>query len=345
VRIAVPLITVLGALVVLVVAPSRSTVAAPAAAPGPHPADIHPPPLHSRDMMRRAGGVLWWIGTGCRLERVTMSTLVATGAEARECRAWPSPNGTVVLAQGRPVGRAPVVAVRGSSMQELHSTTVHGRVSRVTWSADSGFAAVCTSDRRHGTRLQLLSAPFRNGETVGYRCTTAFTPTGTTLTSDGHAIYENGNDLRLGKTLEIAAGRPRHGYTVTALTAAPSGLAVALAPVDPTDPNAQFAILVLNRETGSSSTFRTNLPSFDLAVAPDGSAFWYEQARGHDLLQSLQPGGVPAGAPPIAASYAWSPDGRYLAVALNDQVKVFDRRTGATGSIPAADPRSLTWTP
>ncbi len=344
-RIAVPLITVLGALVVLVVAPSRSTVAAPAAAPGPHPADIHPPPLHSRDMMRRAGGVLWWVGTGCRLERVTMSTLVATGAESRECQAWPSPNGTVVLVQGRPGPRAPVVALNGSSMQELQPTTVHGRVSRVTWSADSRFAAACTSDRRHGTRLELLSAPFRTSTTVGYRCTTAFTPAGTTLTSDGHAVYENGNDLRLGNALEIAAGRPRHGYTVTALTAAPSGLAVAVAPVDPTDPNAQFAILVLNRETGSSSTFRTNLPSFDLVVAPDGSAFWYEQARGHELLQSLQPGGVPAGAPPIAASYAWSPDGRYLAVALNAQVKVFDRRTGATGSIPAAHPQSLTWTP
>ena len=129
-RIAVPLITVLGALVVLVAAPSRSTVAGPAAAPGPHPADIHPPPLHSRDMMRRAGGVLWWIGAGCRLERVTMSTLVATGAEARECRAWPSPDGTVVLAQGRPVGRAPVVALNGSSMQELQPTTVRGRVDR-----------------------------------------------------------------------------------------------------------------------------------------------------------------------------------------------------------------------
>jgi hypothetical protein len=32
-------------------------------------------------------------------------------------------------------------------------------------------------------------------------------------------------------------------------------------------------------------------------------------------------------------------------VSLQTQVKVFDRRTGATGSIPAIDPRSLTWTP
>ena len=37
-------------------------------------------------------------------------------------------------------------------------------------------------------------------------------------------------------------------------------------------------------------------------------------------------------------SYAWSPGGRYLAVTLHDQVKVFDRRTGATGSIPASRP-------
>ena len=343
-RIAVPLITVLGALVVLVAAPSRSTVAGPAAAPGPHPADIHPPPLHSRDMMRRAGGVVWWIGARCRLERVTMSTLVATGAETRECRAWPSPNGTVVLAQGRPVGRAPVVALNGSSMQELQQTTVRGRVEGVTWSADSGYAAVCTSDRRHGVRIQLLAAPFRRSATVGYHCTTAFTPAGTTLTSDGHAVYENGGRLRLGSTLDTAAGRPRHGYVVTALTATSSLLAVAVAPVDPTDPNSLFAIVVLNRETGNASIFRTTLPSYHLAVAPDGSAFWYEQGTNRDVLQSLQPGGVPAGAPPIAHSYAWSPGGRYLAVTLHDQVKVFDRRTGATGSIPAADPRSLTWT-
>lgn len=342
-RIAVPLITVLGALVVLVAAPSRSNVARPAAAPGPHPADIHPQPLQGREMMQQAGGVLWWIGRGCELERITMSTLPATYAQLRACRAWPSPDGAAVLAQDRP--QAPVVLLNGSSVRELQPTAVRGRVEGVTWTADSQYAAVCTTDRRHGIRLQLLAAPYRRATTVGYHCTSAFTPAGATLTSDGHAVFENGGSLRLDRALEIAAGRPRHGYLVTALTATSTGLAVAVAPVDPNDPNAQFAILVLNRETGSSSTFRTNLRTSHLAVAPDGSAFWYEQAPGHDVLQSLRPGGVPAGAPPIAASYAWSPDGRYMAVALQDEVKVFDRRTGATGSIGAKGPRSLTWTP
>jgi hypothetical protein len=343
VRTAVPLITVLAALVVLVAAPSRSTVAGQAAAPGPHPADIHPPPLHSRDMMRQAGGVLWWTGRGCVLERLTMSTLAVKDARTRACRAWPSPNGGVVLAQGRP--RAPVVLLSGSTLRELQRTAVRGRVKGVTWTTDSQYAAACTFDRRHGIRVQLLAAPFRRSATVGYHCTSAFTPGGATLTSDGHAVYESGSSLRLGRALEVAAGRPRHGYLVTALTATATGLAVAVAPVDPNDPNAQFAILVLNRETGSSSTFRTNLATTALVVAPDGSAFWYEQARGRDVLQSLRPGGVPAGAPPIAASYAWSPDGRYLAVCLQDEVKVFDRRTGATGSLGAMDPRSMTWTP
>ena len=131
---------------------------------------------------------------------------------------------------------------------------------------------------------------------------------------------------------------------VTALTATSSVLAVAVAPVDPTDPNSLFAIVVLNRETGSTSIFRTTLPSYHLAVAPDGSAFWYEQGTNRDVLQSLHPVSVPEGAPPIAHSYAWCPGGRYLAVSLQDDVKVFDRRTGATGSLPAMDPRSLTWT-
>jgi len=343
VRIAVPLITVLGALVVLVAAPSRSNVTRPAAAPGPHPADIHPPPLQGRDMMQQAGGVVWWIGRGCQLERVTMSTLSARYAQLRACRAWPSPDGAAVLAQGGP--RAPIVLIDGLTMRKLQRTELRGRVEGVTWTTDSQYAAACTSDRRHGIRVELLAAPFRRAATVGYHCTSAFTPAGATLTSDGHAVYESGSSLRLGRALEIAAGRPRHGYLVTALTATSSGLAVAVAPVDPNDPNAQFAILVLNRETGSSSTFRTNLRTSHLAVAPDGSAFWYEQAPGHEVLQSLRPGGVPAGAPPIAASYAWSPTGRYLAVALQDEVKVFDRRTGATGSIAAMDPRSLTWTP
>ncbi|HVI20247.1 MAG TPA: hypothetical protein VM712_17850, partial [Gaiellales bacterium] len=292
-RTAVPLITVLGALVVLVAAPSRPTVAGPAAAPGPHPADIHPPPLHSRDMMRRAGGVLWWVGRGCVLERMTLSTLDAKHAEARACRAWPSPDGTVVLAQGRP--RASIAVLNGSSMRELRATKVRGRVGGVSWSADSGYAAVCTSDRRHGTRVQLLAAPFRRSATVGYHCTMDFGPAGTTLTSDGHAVYENGGRLRLGTTLDTAAGGPRHGYAVTALTATSSLLAVAVAPVDPTDPNSLFAVVVLNRETDSSSIFRTTLPSYNLALAPDGSAFWYDQGQDRDVLQSLLPGGVPAG--------------------------------------------------
>ena len=268
-RIAVPLITVLGALVVLVAAPSRSTVAGPAAAPGPHPADIHPPPLHSRDMMRRAGGVLWWVGTGCRLERVTMSTLVATDARTRECRAWPSPDGTVVLAQGRPAG-APVVALSGSSMQELQPTTVRGRVDGVTWSADSelrGGVYVRSPPRGQGPAPGRAVPKERDGRLPLHHPPSP---------RRGHAHVRRTRRLRerrlaaAGQALEIAAGRPRHGYVVTALTATSSGLAVAVAPVDPNDPNAQFAILVLNRETGSSSTFRTNLRD----IAPGRGARW-----------------------------------------------------------------------
>ena len=258
-RIAVPLITVLGALVVLVAAPSRSTVAGPAAAPGPHPADIHPPPLHSRDMMRRAGGVVWWIGTGCRLERVTMSTLVATDAAGARVPGLAVARRHGGAGTGPPGRRAPVVALSGSSMQELQPTTVRGRVDGVTWSADSEYAAVCTSDRRHGVRIQLLAAPFRRSATVGYRCTTAFTPAGPRSRPTDTPSTRTAARCGWAATLEIAAGRPRHGYVVTALTATSSGLAVAVAPVDPNDPNAQFAILVLNRETGSSSTFRTTL--------------------------------------------------------------------------------------
>ena len=134
-RIAVPLITVLGALVVLVAAPSRSNVARPAAAPGPHPADIHPQPLQGREMLQQAGGVVWWIGRGCELERITMSTLAAESPQLRACRAWPSPDGAVVLGQGRP--RAPIVLINGLTMRKLQRTDVRGRVEGVTWTTDS----------------------------------------------------------------------------------------------------------------------------------------------------------------------------------------------------------------
>jgi hypothetical protein len=195
--------------------------------------ETHPPPVRSASLLRRAGGVLWWVTGDCRLYRDAMAGQTLDRAPGRFCRAWPSPDGAVVLAapgEGRtmpPPGR--LEALDGRS---LHVAAVTGLpadlvAGPVAWSPDSLLAASCLTGPE-GPHIALMAAPWSRANAVAGRCSPAFTQVVTMLTTDGTRVFENGFDLHLSGRLARAVDAAPGGYRVTAITALPYGLAVAV---------------------------------------------------------------------------------------------------------------------
>jgi hypothetical protein len=86
-------------------------------------------------------------------------------------------------------------------------------------------------------------------------------------------------------------------------------------------------------------------------VAPDGRSFWYRRGRNRAVQLVVLAQGPDAGVPPVAAgvpalapAFAWSPDGRYLAVARTREITVYDRVSGNTGVVSGVSADSLAWT-
>ncbi|HEX2588099.1 MAG TPA: hypothetical protein VHL51_07525 [Gaiellales bacterium] len=313
--------------------------------------ETHPPPVRSASLLRRAGGVLWWVTGDCRLYRDAMAGQTLDRAPGRFCRAWPSPDGAVVLAapgEGRtmpPPGR--LEALDGRS---LHVAAVTGLpadlvAGPVAWSPDSLLAAGCLTGPE-GPHIALMAAPWSRANPVAGRCSPAFTQVVTMLTTDGTRVFENGFDLHLSGRLARAVDAAPGGYRVTAITALPYGLAVAVhaGRTGVAASPGRSAIVIVDRRHGTTQEVATPGGASELGAPSGGTAIWYRDAgRGRCLLLPLlRP--PPPGLPRVASAFAFSPDGRYAAAAVAGRVVVVDIRSGARGMIPAAGARSLVWT-
>lgn len=349
-RLAAAAATLLVAVAVLLVSPVRT------AGGGAHPSDRHPPPLRSSDMLRAAGGSLWW-ADGCHLMRLRMRDLRRTTVPGLHCRAWPSPDGATVLATADgpspSFGPPPRLAVlHGPTLARTQLTALRADelLAPATWSPDGQVVAFCYAGRS-GVEVVALVAPWRSPAVTPGRCHPSYTVASTQLTTDGTAIYENGGRLPLESVLSQAAGNPVDGYEVTALSATRDGLVAAVQGRLEHGVGGLAAVVSIDRRSGGSSTVASGSGATELGVAPDGRSFWYRERRDR-LVQLVVPDqnsnpadpAVAAGVPALARAFAWSPDGRYLAVARADEIRVYDRRTGTTGSITGVDADQLSWT-
>jgi hypothetical protein len=215
----------------------------------------------------------------------------------------------------------------------------------VAWSPDSLLAAVCLARAPATPHLAVMAAPWRRANALDDRCSPSFTRSVTMLTTDGTSVYENGFDLHLSARLARAVGSPIGGFRVTAMTALPDGLAVAVhaGRTGVAAGAGRSAIVVVDRRHGGR-TVATPEGASEVGAAPGGAAMWYRDAvHGRCLLLPLlRP--PPPGLPRVASAFAFSPDGRYAAAALGRQVVVVDTRTGARGIVPADGARFLWWT-
>lgn len=337
--------TVCVALAVLLASSSQPSVGTPVV-------ERHPPPIRSESMLRRAGGVLWWATGDCRLYRDAMGRQRIDRAPGKWCRAWPSPDGSAVLAAPADGPTMPppgaLELLDGRSLAKVRVTKIPADlvVGPVVWSPDLPLAAACVANSPSRRQIDLIASPWRKARSVRGRCSPAFNGAGTMLTTDGSHVFENGFDLHLDARLAAAVRSTPGGYRVTALTALPFGIAVAVhsGSADVPAATARSAIVVVDQEHRKVSSLPTPDGASQLGAAPDGSELWYRDAvHGRCLLLPLlRP--PPPGLPRVAAAFAFSPDGRYAAAAAARRIVVVDTRTGARGLVPALNTVSMAWT-
>ncbi len=308
------------------------------------------------NVLRGAGGTLWWADRNCRVEYLRLRTGARAGAGGH-CHIWPAPSGRVALAsldtsgETRPSGRLELLANGLHSAGEIHvrADTVHPGVS---WSPDGSAVAFCTSHgRRPAVVVVNVSAVSGSGEPgagalAAGRCRPAFLPGGELATSDGRHVFVGATRLPVDHNLMRLAGGGPLDVAVTAMAASPAGLVLAVVRRGPPDRERQ-TLLVTVRPDGE--VVRIDHPPRGLidaiGVSPDGAWLSVEYAiAGGTRLIPLDAPQRPAAVPAITRGVAWSPDGRLMAVALPGQLRIVDLRSGRSTSITDVDPISVSWT-
>jgi len=334
---ALALLTLIAGLGVLVRAPAGGPGA------GPDAAGVQRPAVSDAALLRAAGGHLWFVRGGCRASRFAMTTAELVSAPGRYCQIWPSPDGRTVLAPdstGPPPGPPGRLAVlSGATLRQRALTPLRGDqiLPPVLWSPDGRLALACISERASRTTVELLERPWATVMALAQRCTPTFTGEAL-LTSAGGAVYENGGRLHLDAAL--AHGLGGRATAVTALASTANVLAAAV-----TAGAGRSALQVIDRASGGVRTIATPLPAAQVGISTDGAELWYRLPRAAaSVLVQLRPEPRLSAVPHVASAYAWSPGGRYLAVAAGRSIRVFDRRDGRVAAVASGPVDSLAWT-
>jgi hypothetical protein len=309
------------------------------------------------DVLRHAGGTLWWVDRNCRVELLRLRSGARVGAGGH-CHVWPAPSGQLALASRdasqppSPPGNLQLLA------QGLHSAGVIGvRADAVqpgvAWARSSLLAAVCVRRGGQEAVVQMkfsapagIAAPEQHvGDPLTGRCQPAFTLGSQFATSDGRHVFLDGRRLPLDHQLMRLAGGGPLDVAVTALAASPAGLVLSVTRRGP-DSDGQ-ALLVTVRS--DNQVIRVDRPPRGLidaiGVSPDGAWLSVEYAISGDVrLIPMYAANRPAAVPAVTRGLAFSPDARYIAVALPGELRIIEMGTGSSTSITDVDPVSVSWT-
>lgn len=319
--------------------------------PGPFPSLI---PLPGE--LRQEGGRLWWSSNACRIGWLDLASGAVTRLTREHCRIWPAPDGRSAVAVS--TRRADALAGHGLVLidavapQPTEAVFEHARgfvASEVAWRADGSAFAVCFGTR-DGTVVDVIE-PGRGQDELAGMCFPGFLADGrlalarvspVAVVVDGVTVIAPERAAQL--LPDVPNGERR---AVSAVGVGGVGLAVGLVAVSDTrllPSSAAIAVL----DPAGGVVFRGGLYPSDtlpavLGLAPDGSALWYlDTGNGRAVVVSI-PGGRRLTFF-TARWFAWSPDGRFLAVARSDDVALLswpDGREIATIPVNAA---SISWT-
>lgn len=324
----------------------------------PGPAVTEPPEadlaaVELPEGVRRSGGTLWWATGGCAVGTADLATGELRTRPDAHCRLWASPAD----------GFAAAVTSRRSEALEGHGLIVlrprpDGRETRlghtpgyiegdVAWSPDGLQLAVCSATR---TRVVVdLIPPMKGPSHLRGRCFPAWLPDGRLVTAEPSTLRVlAGDGVLAGPELARAllpATRAGAVRAFSALAAARGLVAVALVTARPHELLPDAAAIAVLGEDGRvvyRARLRPGVFPTGLGLAPDGSAVWYYDAGAGSAVLVSMPGGRRLPYFDVRR-FAWSPDGRWLAVAGRSAIEVFswpDGSLAATIPVAAAD---LAW--
>lgn len=301
-------------------------------------------------LLSTARGTLWWVDTRCRTGKLLLAERRIVRGPGNHCELWPSPDGETVLAtQSDPDPPSPParVVVLDSALQPRAVTSVRADVVHppAVWSPGSAIAAIC-ADTAHGTRESVLLA----GSGVARlrldgMCRPTYLRDDVLATANDRDVYVDGEVLQLGGMLAESVQSVPGRYSVEALAGRQSTLLVSVAHSDGSRVGPPGAVVRLDLESGATRTFLVDRGGYanELGISPDGSAFWYRGA-GTGTVTLVTDRLEARAIPHIARSYAWSPDSRFLAVALTSGIQIWDLVSGQHVTIDELDPARLSWT-
>jgi WD40 repeat protein len=329
-------------------------------APGAGPAGTREPPAAPHNgVLRTAKGTIWWVDRTCRIWQLRLPGGDLVRGGAGHCHVWPSPSGRLALAsQDDPQSPRPPASLKLLARDGLHVVGVIGVRSDavspgVTWTPDSSAVAFCT-ERGPQQAVEVVRVPAVSGigvsgqqfaRVVEKRCHPAFMLNSALATSDRRHVYLAGKRLSIDRLLTHLTGGGPVDVRVTAMAASPAGLVIAVARNGALGVDEQ-ALLVTVR--GDGGVIRVDHPPRGLidtvSASPDGAWLAIEYAfSGQVRLIRIKVTSLPA-VPEVTRSLAWSPDGRFVAVALSGELRIVDMFTGASTSLTEVRPTSLSWT-
>jgi hypothetical protein len=334
------------ALAILALAPGGATVDG-GAPPGPQ----LPQSWQTSTLLRAAHGVLWWVDTRCRTGKVLLAERRIVRGPGNHCDLWPSPDGQTVLATQTdpdapsPPGRVVVLdgALRPRAITTVRADVVHPPV---TWAPGGVFALICADGNDGRPQTVMVDGVGIIRQRLGHVCRPAYLSPGVLATTDDQNVFLGQTKLTIAPQLAAAVHSGPGGYTVEALAAQRDTLLVSVASLNGSLVGPPGAVVVFDRRSGATRAFPVQRGGYanELGISPDGTSLWY-RGGGTGDVSILSNGRVLARSiPRVARGYAWSPDGRMLAVALNAGIEIYDLASGRHVTIGELDPARVSWT-
>jgi hypothetical protein len=144
--------------------------------------------------------------------------------------------------------------------------------------------------------------------------------------------------------MRLAGGGPRD-VAVTALAASPAGLVLSVTRRG-TGRDGQALLVTVRSDDQVIRVDHAPRGLIDaIGVSPGGAWLSVEYAglRATRLIP-LNALNRPAAVPAVTRGLAFSPDARFVAVALPGELRIVDLRTGSSTSLTDVDPISVAWT-
>jgi hypothetical protein len=310
-----------------------------------------PPRVVRPERLRPAGGRIWWSEPDCGTTVFAVSSLARRAFPQAACRVWPDPRGDRALASGGTwtallVDRRLGIVRAGGRRAGWVSHRVGYVVTPPVWRRDGLRVAYCLRTR-DGEAVAVADGP---GEAAVHRgeCFPVWLPDGRLATVRTGRLDLGARTIPLAR-LTAAAELPLSRPVATGVGEAGGLLALGLAArteLGRTVGPAGVVIVDLRGRLRASVMLPGGRVPATVGVSPDGAAGWYYDRDGREARLFWAGGrdGLPANVPRRARAYAWSPDGRHVAVALADGIHVYDWYGPQESVIRGVLATGLAWT-